>query len=102
MVELFEGAGAEVEQVVAYRTRRVAELPGEVVEALERGEVDWATFTSGSTVRNLVDLLGDRRGLLDGMKVAAIGPMTAAAARGAGLKVDAEAVVPGVGGVPGG
>ena len=78
--------GADVEVVAAYRTVGVESSPAAVEAALSEG-VDVATFTSSSTVRGLVRLLGGDVGKLDGVAVACIGPVTAAAARDAGLDV---------------
>ena len=58
-----------------------------------------AAFTSSSTVRNLVELLGGDRASLDGVRIASIGPVTSATARELGLRVDVEAhehTVPGL------
>ena len=46
------------------------------------------TFTSSSTVRNLLDILGTERHLLEGSAIACIGPITAATAGEMGLNVD--------------
>ena len=78
--------GAEVEVVAAYRTVNVEGSPAAVEAALADG-IDVATFTSSSTVRGLVRLLGGDVGKLDGVAVACIGPVTAAEARSAGLDV---------------
>jgi uroporphyrinogen III methyltransferase/synthase len=53
---------------------------------------DYLTFTSSSTVRNLLALLdGDGRRRASGMRVVSIGPVTSETARAAGLTVHAEA-----------
>jgi len=69
-----------------------------LAELLVQG-VDIATFTSSSTVRNLLQLLdGDVR-RLEGVTIAAIGPVTAETARGLGLRVDVvagEYTIPGL------
>ncbi len=49
------------------------------------------TFTSSSTVRNFVALLGPRRAKLDGIRLASIGPVTSSTLRELGLRVDIEA-----------
>jgi uroporphyrinogen III methyltransferase/synthase len=78
--------GAEVDVVPLYET--VVEQPSpEAIEAAR--SADLITFTSSSTVRNLVGVLGDR--LPRSAKVVSIGPVTSAAAREAGLEVHAEA-----------
>jgi uroporphyrinogen-III synthase len=48
------------------------------------------TFTSSSTVRNFIALLG-KKPLLDGIHLASIGPVTSATIRKLGLPVDVEA-----------
>jgi len=89
--KLLTEAGAEVCELVAYQTKPAEGLPDEAIEALRQGEIDWVTFTSGSTVSNLVRLLGDERGLLDRLKTASIGPMTSETMRDSGLAITVEA-----------
>lgn len=85
-------AGATVDTVVAYRTLVPDRLEPPVEQALRDGQVDVVTFASGSTVRNLVALLGpDGARVLASPLVACIGPITARTARDAGLRVDVEA-----------
>lgn len=86
--EGLRAAGAEVDVVVAYRTRPAAAGDDRVLAALRGGEVDVLTFASPSTVRNLALLLGAWR---PSAAVACIGPITAQAARDAGFAVDIEA-----------
>ncbi|MFO7172205.1 MAG: uroporphyrinogen-III synthase [Bacillota bacterium] len=80
--------GAEVTQVAVYRTVPAAGDPEPLRAALAAGRIDYATFTSPSTVRNLLLALPDGVRLLAPVTVACIGPTTAAAAREAGLRVD--------------
>ena len=78
--------GAEVDEVIAYRTVFVEEAGPGILEQLEKG-VDLVTFTSPSTVRSFHRLAG-------GQVVAAaavIGPVTADAARELGYRVAVEA-----------
>ena len=89
--KLLINAGADVDEVVAYETRIADALPEDVLEALTRGELDWVTFTSGSTVKNLLRLLGDRRELLSRVKTASIGPVTTEAMRAESLDVTVQA-----------
>ena len=78
-------AGWEVDIVPVYRTVR-AQLAADARAAVAGADV--VTFTSSSTVRHFVDLLG-----ADAVPptVACIGPVTAATARELGLRVDVEA-----------
>jgi uroporphyrinogen III methyltransferase / synthase len=81
-------------RVEAYRTVFATSLPREAREMLGRGEVDAVTFTSASTVRGFVNARGGEalRGPSGGPpKVVCIGPVTAAAARDAGLRPAAVA-----------
>lgn len=75
--------GWEAVRVDAYRTLLATSLPRGARDALHRGEVDAVTFTSASTVRGFVNALGAAKGT---PKVVCIGPVTAAAARDAGLR----------------
>ena len=78
--------GAEVDVVALYET--VREQPGDdEVEAAQ--SADYLTFTSSSTVTNLIEALGDR--FPSGARIASIGPITSETARAAGLEVDVEA-----------
>ena len=89
MVLGLEEAGARVDQVVAYRTATPDESRTKVKELLSRGQVDIATFSSSSTVQNLVDLLGEEaQALLGPITIACIGPVTARAAERLGLRVE--------------
>jgi uroporphyrinogen-III synthase len=75
-------------RVEAYRTVTAPALPDAVLDALAAGEVDLLAFTSASTVRGFVSLVGDRPW---SGRVVAIGPVTAAACRELGLTVAEEA-----------
>jgi uroporphyrinogen III methyltransferase/synthase len=90
LANLLTEGGADVTTVEAYRNVPVDALPDELIERLADGRIDWLSFTSSSTVRNFVALLGDRVSLA-GVKVASIGPMTSQAATDAGLTVTVEA-----------
>lgn len=88
---LLSEAGAVVDEVVAYQTRLPAELDQRAVDALIAGEVDWVTFTSSSTARNLVTLLGDKASLVGQAKRLSIGPVTTATLVELGLSPTVEA-----------
>jgi uroporphyrinogen III methyltransferase/synthase len=83
--------GAAVTEVAAYRTVASEESRERLVAALEQKQIDVVTLTSSSTVQNLINGLGARRDLLEGVVVACIGPVTAATAADLGLRVDVEA-----------
>ncbi len=79
--------GANVLRVPAYTNSRPAGVEERALQAFQEG-VDVVTFTSSSTARNLVEILGDHRSLLERCLIACIGPITAATATELGLKVD--------------
>ncbi|MFB3926507.1 MAG: uroporphyrinogen-III C-methyltransferase [Syntrophales bacterium] len=80
--------GAQVDVVAVYRTvgsgRRKSELDG----LIRRGEVDVITFTSPSTVIEFMNIMGDSFRLPGSVRVACIGPVTAAQALKSGLRID--------------
>ena len=86
-------AGAEVDVAEAYETvvpqssrtrlHRLLKNPNQRPHLV--------TVTSSSTVRNFVQLLGAGRGILDGIRMASIGPITSATLRELGLSVDIQA-----------
>ncbi|MCH7735988.1 MAG: uroporphyrinogen-III C-methyltransferase [Chloroflexi bacterium] len=82
--------GANVNRLAAYRNVPVEGVSDLAKKAFLDG-VDVVTFTSSSTVRNLVDMLDGDRTALDASFIACIGPVTAATARELGLRVDLEA-----------
>jgi len=82
--------GAHVDVVEAYRNavpREAADRAQQVFSAAKKP--DWITFTSSSTVNNLLAITG--REALAGIRIASIGPVTSATARACGLNIDAEA-----------
>ncbi len=90
--QALEEMGAEVNNVTAYRTVRGKGNVALLREQLQAGEIDMATFTSSSTVINLLEILGEgAEDILNNLDLAAIGPITAVTARERGLQVNLEA-----------
>ncbi len=81
--------GIRVTVAPAYRTVLMKEGADHARALLKARRIDAVTFTSSSTVRGFVALLGpaDARRLLQGVVVAAIGPITAETASEHGLEV---------------
>lgn len=92
--------GATVEVIPVYRTIVPAVDVASLMQQLQDGQVAVVTFTSSSTVRNFMELLGGRdrvRPLLAGTVVACIGTITARTAEEYGVTVTvmpAENTVP--------
>ncbi|HWI67836.1 MAG TPA: uroporphyrinogen-III synthase, partial [Nitrospiraceae bacterium] len=96
-------AGAHVEVVEAYETVVPESSRRRLQAALKnpKKRPNVVTFTSSSTVKNFVELLGTRHrsSMLDGVQTASIGPVTSATLRELGLPVDiaaTEFTIPGL------
>lgn len=88
-----KSVGAEVTDVVAYHTGGVGAIDPDVMLAIRETQVDVVSFFSPSAVENMRAELGDECLSRLGAKaaLAAVGPVTAAALRSAGLTVAIEA-----------
>jgi uroporphyrinogen III methyltransferase/synthase len=99
LVEGLKGLGFRVDEVAVYRTVPPAAEIAAAKKLLRGGGIDIVTFTSSSTVTNLLAAFGQDLSGLKSVKVACIGPKTAATATKAELKVDIiakESTVPGL------
>jgi uroporphyrinogen III methyltransferase / synthase len=82
---LLRDKGWETAEVVAYHTVPVGALDPAARRRLDHGEVDWVAFTASSTVEGFLRGYGGPPP--PGVRVAAIGPVTADTARSAGIRV---------------
>jgi len=89
--------GWEPVEVVAYHTVPVGALDPAARRRLDGGEVDWVAFTASSTVEGFLRGYGGPPP--PGVRVAAIGPVTADTARSAGIRVAATATDHTIGGL---
>ena len=80
--------GAEVDEITAYQTIPNTQGISQARERIQAGDIDVITFTSASTVVNLMTAIGEETGALKDIVIACIGPETKAAATRSGLKVD--------------
>src|SRR6266511_2049794 len=81
--------GGHPHEVTAYRTVPLDDLDPDARKRLDGGEVDWVAFTAASTVTGFVRAYGGPPPAA--VRVAAIGPVTAAAVLEAGMRLDATA-----------
>jgi len=82
--------GAHIDVMEAYRNVPPPDAAQRAREIFSSGKKpDWITFTSSSTVKNLLAIAG--REVLKSVRIASIGPVTSETARAHGLAVDAEA-----------
>lgn len=80
--------GAQVTLLPVYRTVKPAGKEGDLTKLLSKG-VDVITFTSGSTVRNFLEVLGtENLPMLSHVKIACISEVTAKVAREHGINTD--------------
>ena len=70
--------GAEVSDIVAYKTVLATDGDNIVLDKLKDGEVDIVTFTSASTVKNFVKIIGEDNlsAFKNNVQFASIGPIT--------------------------
>ncbi|HYY44341.1 MAG TPA: uroporphyrinogen-III synthase [Actinomycetota bacterium] len=99
VIDALKESGFSPEAVPAYRTLPARPEAGKTAQ-LKRGDFDVVTFTSASTVKGFLDLLGRPEALglsgapaasRAGKVVGCIGPRTAEAARALGVRVDVVA-----------
>lgn len=99
LVKGLAAMGARPHEVTAYLTRSAGEAALRGKQMLLDGQIDVITFTSSSTVNNLMDVLGPDWRAAQKARIACIGPVTAATAEKVGLKVDilaSESTIPGL------
>lgn len=93
--ETLRGAGARVTVAPVYKNVPPQGRKDALRAELESGRVDMVTFTSSSTVKNFLTMVDaenqeELERLLAGVKIAAIGPITAKTVTDSGLKVDVQ------------
>jgi uroporphyrinogen-III synthase len=89
--------GATIDVVPIYRSVPDGEGAAALRAQIDRGEIDLVTFTSASAVEAFVAAVGSE--IVSGIRAASIGPVTSAAAKRAGFRVDieaAESTIPGL------
>jgi len=84
-------AGAVLEQIVAYQNVDAEALSPDVVQRIQTGRLDWIGLSSPSIARSLAQLLSATETRLGGVRLAAISPVTEAAAIECGLPIAAVA-----------
>lgn len=86
LAEMLVAKGADVDEIPTYRTMR--ETPSREAWQDLRDGMDAVTFTSSSTVRHFLEILGDEtHAILKNSVIACIGPITEQTARNLGLAV---------------
>jgi len=91
--ETLTALGAQVDEIAVYRTQIAQDNVATLLNSLASQKIDCITFTSSSTVKNFKKLIpeSDFPKLLEAVKIACIGPITADTAREQGFDVDVMA-----------
>jgi uroporphyrinogen-III synthase len=92
VLSVLKDAGANVTEVIAYRTVAAEDSDPKILARIRGREVDAIAFASPSAFQNLTDVLapGELASLSKHLQFAAIGPTTAQAIRNAGASVAIE------------
>jgi uroporphyrinogen III methyltransferase/synthase len=80
--------GGEIDVPAAYRAVVPSRRPKRLKQFMREGRISVATFTSGATFKNFLELMDGAEELLKDVAIAVIGPVTKRAVERAGLKVD--------------
>ena len=80
--------GGEINVPVCYRAVKPKHRPRRLERFLREGRITVATFTSGATFTNFMEMVDGACDLLKDVAIAVIGPVTKKAVEKSGLKVD--------------
>jgi uroporphyrinogen III methyltransferase/synthase len=91
--EELEKMGAEVSDIIAYKTVLATDGDNIVLDKLKDGEVDIVTFTSASTVKNFVKIIGEDNlsAFKNNVQFASIGPITNESAEEMDIEISIKA-----------
>ena len=91
--EELQKLGGKVTDLVAYKTIMAKPKDVDLVEKAKNGEINVITFTSSSTVRNFIQIVGEKNlATLNGrVQYASIGPITTQTAEEMGLRISIAA-----------
>ena len=66
-------------------------IKDELLDILKKEDIDYITFTSSSTVKYLVEILGEDKDLIKDIRKVSIGSVTSQTIRDLGFDLDIEA-----------
>src|SRR3990172_1061765 len=91
--EELQKLGGKVTDLVAYKTVMAEPKDINLIDKIKNGEIHIVTFTSSSTVRNFLQIVGEKNiSAFNGhVQFASIGPITTQTAEEMGLRVDIKA-----------
>lgn len=91
--EALEKKGAAVTEIEAYRTKRSGADSKGLLDSLQKGKIDYVTFTSSSTVQNFFDPIPKALRKKLRSKLISIGPVTSKTLRQYGFRPTREAKI---------
>lgn len=90
MEEVMVSGQVDLDRVDLYTNTVNMTIKDELLEILKKEDIDYITFTSSSTVKYLVEILGDDKGLIRDIKKVSIGSITSQTIRDLGFELDIE------------
>ena len=91
MEEVMESGQVDLDRVDLYTNTVNMDIKDELLDILKKEDIDYITFTSSSTVKYLVEILGDDKDLIRDIKKVSIGSVTSQTIRDLGFDLDIEA-----------
>jgi len=93
LIKELQKSGAQVKEVAVYETIIDRENKDGLLKSFREAAPDIVTFTSSSTAKNFVDLVGKKsfKTIFSKSKFVSIGPITSKTAKGLGIKIAAQA-----------
>ncbi|MGB2861932.1 MAG: uroporphyrinogen-III C-methyltransferase [Sedimentisphaerales bacterium] len=91
LVEIFAGAGAQVDNVALYTAQAAKSDSAWLAEGIGEGTIDWLTFASPSSVDGFFEQIGSEDVNSSDVKVASIGPVTSERLKELGVTVNVTA-----------
>ena len=86
-----ESGQVDLDRVDLYTNTVNMDIKDELLDILKKEEIDYITFTSSSTVKYLVEILGEDKDLIKDIRKVSIGSVTSQTIRDLGFDLDIEA-----------
>ena len=87
--------GIKVDRVEIYSNEPNTEIKESIIDVFEKEKIDYITYTSSSTFRYFLKLIGEeRKELLNGVKKVSIGEITTRTIKEAGFDVEIQSEIP--------
>ena len=91
MEGVMESGQVDLNRVDLYTNTVNMGIKDELLDILKKEDIDYITFTSSSTVKYLVEILGEDKDLIKDIRKVSIGSVTSQTIRDLGFDLDIEA-----------